>query len=164
MNYLTGKPLVEAEALMGQAAALARSSNCFRSRCGSVLVAEGGIIGRGWNSPPKNACLESCLKDALPKPFKSDATCCVHAEQRAIHDALRSHPEKVLGSTLYFIRLNEEGEQEPADEPYCTICSKVALDEGVGLFVLKHPEGIAAYDTHEYNEISFGRLPSARSV
>jgi hypothetical protein len=88
----------------------------------------------------------------------------MHAEQRAIADALRTAPGRLPGSSLYFIRLDTEKKTLFADEPYCTICSKSALDAGVATFVLVHPEGIAAYDTYEYNERSFGRIPSLRDL
>lgn len=45
-----------------------------------------------------------------------------------------------------------------AGKPYCTICSKMALDAGVSEWVLWHDKGITIYDANEYNEISFGHL------
>ena len=141
---------------MGFASQLALNSSCYRSRCGSVIVKQGEIIGQGYNSPPAHETLDHCLKDELPADFKSDRTCCVHAEQRAIIDALKHHAAKVDGSTLYFIRLNDQGSAEKAGKPYCTICSKMALDSGIAEFVLWHEEGLTAYNTKEYNQLSFG--------
>lgn len=46
-----------------------------------------------------------------------------------------------------------------AGKPYCTICSKMALDVGIAEFVLWHEEGITVYDTKEYNELSFQYVP-----
>lgn len=79
----------------------------------------------------------------------------MHAEQRAIIDALTHHPDKIKGSTLYFARADEEGNIIRAGKPYCTMCSKLALDCGAAIFALFHEEGIVEYDTHEYNELSF---------
>jgi hypothetical protein len=70
-------------------------------------------------------------------------------------DVLRNNPGKITGSRLYFIRLGEDGKKSPAGKPYCTICSKMALDSGISEFVLWHKEGICVYDTEEYNELSF---------
>ncbi|MBR7036894.1 hypothetical protein IKI14_03340 [bacterium] len=32
----------------------------------------------------------------------------MHAEQRAIMDALKNHPDEIEGSDLYFIRLDKD--------------------------------------------------------
>jgi deoxycytidylate deaminase len=135
----------------------ARKSLCLRKKGGSIIVDdEGVILGTGFNGPPGNTRLERCLKDEIPKNFKSDRTCCIHAEQRAITDALsRYGREKLVGTTLYYLALDLENRRLFAGRPYCTICSKFALDVGIKEFVLWHEEGIVAYDTREYNELSF---------
>ena len=112
------------------------------------------IVGIGHNSQPCD--IEArCFKDSLPKDFKSDKTCCVHAEQRAIMDGLKMNPSKLKGSTLYFIRLGNFGEPLVAGEPYCTICSKMALDVGIKEFCLWKENGWKHYNTKEYNDLSF---------
>jgi deoxycytidylate deaminase len=157
MRLLSGKERGDALAFMQKAAEIAKGSCCMRSKCGSIIVKDGRIIGSGFNSPPGNKCLKSCIKDSLPRDFKSDRTCCVHAEQRAMVDALRRNPKTIQGSRIYFIRLDEKGNMEPAGKPYCTICSKMALDVGISEFALMHKEGICVYDTENYNDASFGR-------
>ena len=164
MKYLTGKEEQEALGYIEEAAKIAEQSRCHRSRCGSVIVKVGEIIGRGYNSPPLHQILESCLKDTLPATFKSDRTCCLHAEQRAIIDATKTNPEKIIGSRLYFIHLDEQGTPQRAGQPYCTICSKMVLDAGIAEFVLWHDEGIAVYDTLEYNLLSFGLKKSVYPI
>ncbi len=155
MKILSGKEAKQAFEYLDDAATAAAYSCCFRSKCGSVIVKDDEIIGKGYNSPPLDLKLEYCLKDSLPANFKSDKTCCVHAEQRAVMDALQHHPEKLPGSRLYFIRLDEQGNKKHAGEPYCTICSKFTLDAQVAEFVLWREEGICVYDTMEYNILSF---------
>lgn len=76
-------------------------------------------------------------------------------EKGAIMDALRNNPGKVGGSRIYFIRLDDKGSTTRSGKPYCTICSKMALDSGIGEFVLWHEEGVCVYDTDEYNTLSF---------
>lgn len=133
----------------------AKFSTCHRSKCGCVIVGEDGeYVGHGFNSQPCYAA-GSCTKDNLSSTFKSDKTCCVHAEQRAIMHALRFNPDELPGSTLYFIRLDDKGNPKKSGKPYCTICSKMALDAGIKWFVLWHEEGPTFYDTKEYNELSF---------
>jgi len=79
------------------------------------------MCDEGWN-------LES-------KP-KYDKTCCVHAEWNAILDACKANPGKLEGSTLYFMRIDEEGGFTDAGEPFCTVCSRLALQAGVAYFEL----------------------------
>jgi len=157
MRFLSGEEEKSALEYLLKAAEVALNSTCRDSRCGSVVVQNNEIIGVGFNSPPLDD--ESQRRCHLPKSSYNekvtDKTCCVHAEQRAIIDALRTNPEKLAGSKLYFIRLNSDGTIAKAGKPYCTICSKMALDTGVAEFILWHKEGICAYNTHEYNEISF---------
>jgi deoxycytidylate deaminase len=38
----------------------------------------------------------------------TDKTCCIHAEQRAIMNALRNHPNEIEGADLYFMRLDKD--------------------------------------------------------
>jgi len=135
-------------------------STCQRRKCGAVLVREGEIIGRGFNSPPRN--LESqrrCHldKDSLDSKV-TDKTCCIHAEQRAISDAKNRH-ETIEGAVMYFTSVDNAGNRLASGKPYCTSCSKMALDEGVKIWILEHEIGIFAYSAEEYNNISFGYRP-----
>ena len=155
MRYLQEKEAETAMYYLKKAAEVALNSSCLRSKCGSVIVKDDKIIGKGFNSPPLNKTLEHCLKDSLPENFKSDKTCCVHAEQRAIINALKNYPSLLHGSRLYFIRLDSDGNMKRAGKPYCTICSKLCLDVGISEFVLWHDDGICVYNTDEYNTLSF---------
>ena len=134
---------------------VAKESTCHRSKCGSVIVKDFEIIGIGWNSQPGKCEGGECFKQTLDPIFKSDRNCCVHAEQRAIIDAFKNNPDKVAGSTLFYVRLDEDDNPKMSGKPYCTICSKMALDAGISKFVLWHQEGWTAYDTEYYNELSF---------
>ena len=42
-----------------------------------------------------------------------------------------------------------------AGKPYCTVCSRLAIDSGIVEFVLWHESGITAYPTDEYNDLSY---------
>lgn len=133
----------------------AKKSTCHRSKCGSIILSKNDeIIGIGYNSMP---CYEEaqCFKDGLAPGFKSDKTCCIHAEQRAIMDALKNNAEDIKDSLLLFIRLDENDIPKRSGEPYCTICSKMALDTGIGRFALWHKEGWTAYEASYYNKLSF---------
>ena len=161
MRYLSINEEVKALEYIAQAAQIALRSTCERSRCGSVIVQNDEIIGSGFNSPPhdkeeQRRC--SYSKDSY-HPKVTDKTCCVHAEQRAIMDALKNNPDKITGSRLYFIRLDNDGTLSQtgvqSGKPYCTICSKMSLDVGITEFVLKHGESVCVYDTEEYNLLSF---------
>ena len=157
MRILSGAERDIALELIATVAYVARSSTCERSKCGSVIVNGNKLIGIGFNSPPRN--IESQRRCSIPKRSYhdkvTDKTCCVHAEERAIINALTTNPEEVEGSRLYFVRLDENGKPSRAGEPYCTKCSKLALDVGIAEFVLWRDEGICVYDTEEYNNISY---------
>lgn len=155
MFYLLGDEEKEAIRFINKAKELALFSSCRRSRCGTVIVKDNVIVGQGYNSMPAGKITNKCFKDDLPENFISDRTCCVHAEQRAIMDALKTNPDKIIGSRLYFIRIDGNGNILKAGKPYCTICSKLALDSGIAEFVLWHNEGVCVYGTDEYNDLSF---------
>lgn len=157
MKYLTSNEEKKALEYISQAAQIALNSTCERAHCGSIIVQDDKIIGSGFNSPPQEIEKQrrcSYSKDSYHQKV-TDKTCCVHAEQRAIMDALRNNPKKLSGSRLYFIRLDHNGTPSGAGKPYCTICSKMALDVGIKEFVLWHEQGVCVYDTAEYNALSF---------
>jgi deoxycytidylate deaminase len=155
MRILTGNEEQLAIKSINKAAQIALNSCCLRSKCGCIIVNHGRIIGIGWNSPPGDKKIKKCFKEDLPKDFISDKTCCIHAEDRAIRDALARNSAELKGSRLYFIRLDKNNKITKAGDPYCTWCSKTALDVGIKEFVLWHAKGICVYDTEEYNKISF---------
>jgi deoxycytidylate deaminase len=155
MRYLVGEEEKEALVFLEETVKVANKATCLRSKCGSIIVKEKKILGIGYNSLPGDECPKICIKSVLDEAFKSDKTCCIHAEDRAVRDALKKHGEKIIGSRLYFIRLDKKGEMSRAGKPYCTMCSKMALDSGIKEFVLYHKEGICVYDTKEYNTLSF---------
>jgi deoxycytidylate deaminase len=136
----------------------AENSLCLRSSCGAIVAKDYNCLGKGFNSPPGNIKLERCFKDTLPENFKSNRDCCNHAEERAIVLARdKWSPVSVQGSTLYFARINENKKIITVGKPYCTQCSKMALDNKIAKWVLLHDFGFCEYDAEEYNEISFGR-------
>lgn len=157
MIYLHGDEEKKAIEYMFKTAEIAKNATCKLSKCGSIIIQSNEIIGTGFNSPPKN--LENQRKCSNSKESYhlkvTDKTCCIHAEQRAIMNALKNNPDKIEGSRLYFVRLNENGTLLKAGKPYCTICSKMALDVGIAEFVLWHDNGICVYNTKEYNTLSY---------
>lgn len=145
----------ENELFFKEAQEVATYSTCKNRKCGAIIIKQGEIIGRGFNSPPGN--LESQRRCSIDKNSLdekvTDKTCCIHAEVRAILDALMNHD--LTGATIYFTSVNEKGERLPSERPYCTSCSKLALDMGISKWVLEHGEKFIEYDSQEYNDISF---------
>lgn len=140
-----------------EAQRVAQQATCRRARCGSVVVSKNGtIIGRGYNAPPLGDESQRMCDVELDKSIKqnNDKTCCVHAEWNAILDALKNHPAETKGSTLYFMRVDEAGEFTEAGDPYCTVCSRLALESGIETFGLWN-DGPDMIDTHVYNQKSY---------
>jgi len=157
MKYLIGEEEKKAMEYINQAAEIALQATCERARCGCVIIENDEIIGTGFNSPPGHLEHQRRCKNDKNNYNKkiTDKTCCVHAEQRAIMNALIDAPDKIIGSRLYFIRIDENGKPTHAGKPYCTICSKMALDAGISEFVLRDEKWVCVYDTDEYNTLSF---------
>ena len=146
------------------AAQQATQATCYRAHCGTVIVKDGEVIGAGFNAPPggdesQRKCEQEFDQSLKPK---YDKTCCVHAEWNAIINALREHGSDVAGSTLYFMRVDDEGNFTGAGKPFCTVCSRLSLEAGITEFVLHHDGNAQIYDTSEYNLASYApyELPS----
>ena len=140
-----------------QAQQIAQLATCNRAKCGSIIVsADGQVIGRGYNAPPLGDEEQRMCDTSLNKPMKhnNDKTCCVHAEWNSILDALKHHAYKVHGSTLYFMRVDEKGDFTEAGQPYCTVCSRLALESGIFTFGLWN-EGPDMIPTDVYNQRSY---------
>src|ERR1700733_9319996 len=132
MKFLSGTEEQEANRWLAEAARVARKALCLRAKCGTVIIKDGEIIGEGYNAPPQdNPEYRTCLNEyELPKNYRYDHTCCMHSEWRAILDAEARNLEKIKGSRLYFVRVTDEGEPKHSGKPYCTVCSRLALDSG----------------------------------
>ncbi|HJQ08507.1 MAG TPA: deaminase [Candidatus Saccharimonadales bacterium] len=139
------------------AAAIAQNAMCQRAKCGAIIVKDGIIIGRGYNGPAlDNEINRMCrnVYDLSLKP-KYDKTCCIHAEWRAILDACKRNAGNIGGSVLYFMRVDDEGAFTDAGDPFCTTCSRLTLETGVGYFALWNAGGADVYEAEEYNRLSY---------
>lgn len=140
-----------------EAGKVATSATCLRARCGTVIVKKDAIIGRGYNSPAldeENQRTCNINFDLTIKP-KYDKTCCIHAEWKAILDACKNNPNKVTGSTLYFMRIDNDDNFTDAGEPFCTVCSRLSMEAGIKEFVLYNNNGADIYASDEYNLKSY---------
>ena len=140
-----------------QAAEVASQAMCLRAKCGSVIVNNLEIIGRGFNAPPlgdKAQRLCDVELDTATKP-KYDKTCCVHAEWQAILDACKTNADKLAGSVLYFMRIDSDGNFTDAGEPFCTVCSRLSVESGIAEFALYNNQGADIYPVAEYNRRSY---------
>lgn len=157
MRRLVGKDLDQAEGYFRLAAEVAKSATCYRAKCGSVIINDGKVIGSGFNSPPLNDEKRRTCDNVwdYSKKQKYDLTCCIHAEWRAVLDTLKNNADKVTGSTLYFMRVDNEGRFIDAGIPYCTTCSRLTMDAGVNEFVLWNDDGADIYLLSEYDQLSY---------
>jgi deoxycytidylate deaminase len=160
MEYLKGQQEQEAIKWMQEAAKSAARALCLDAKCGAVIVKDNEIIGSGYNAPPLDKEENRmCDKEVINNKPNYDKTCCMYAEWRAIMDALKNNPTKIQGAKLYFARINEQREITKSGQPYCTVCSRLALDAGIDKFVLWHEQGICEYNTAEYNRLSYEYVP-----
>lgn len=156
MKYLKGQQEKEAIRWMNEAAKIAEGALCLKAKCGTVIVKDNEIIGQGYNAPPLDKDENRmCDKEVSAGKEKYDRTCCMHAEWRAIIDALKRNPEKLKRSKLYFTRVDDNRQIKKSGNPYCTVCSRMALDSDIEKFVLWHDKGICEYPTNEYNKLSY---------
>lgn len=136
---------------------VAQQATCDQAHCGAVIVsADGVVIGTGYNAPPQGDESQRMCDAQFDTTLKktSDKTCCVHAEWNAIIDALKHHGTAVEGSTLYFMRVNDKGDVTDAGDPWCTVCSRLALESGIATFGLWN-QGPEMIDTQTYNIRSY---------
>lgn len=98
MKYLTSDEEQQAMRYIEKAAEIASQATCERAHCGCVIVENNEIIGTGFNSPPGDKENQRrCKNDKTMYNKKvTDKTCCVHAEQRAIMNALIDNPDKII--------------------------------------------------------------------
>ncbi|MDD4931218.1 MAG: hypothetical protein PHG66_03700 [Candidatus Colwellbacteria bacterium] len=159
MEYLKGVSKEMALGFLELAHTVARDAACSRAKCGVVIVGgDGSLLGSGFNSPAGNDESERrCERKKSEYHEKvTDKTCCIHAEQRAIMDALiAGNVKRLEGSIMYFVRLDDGVVISDEREPYCTICSKMMVEFGLGAFVRYFKGEVVSYDVREYNRISF---------
>lgn len=157
MKTLSGQEEKDAQQFMFAAGKAAEKATCHKARCGTVIVKDGIVLAEGWNSPPLEDETQRTCNEAFGHADKElfDTTCCVHAEWRAILNALRDHGNSVKGAQLYFARIDEDGTIKKSGKPYCTVCSRLAMESGIAQFALWHEQGITLYDTDEYNRLSY---------
>jgi dCMP deaminase len=157
MEILYGPKSKNAQKYVKIAKEAALNSTCLRAHCGAVIVNNNQVIGKGYNSPPQddenNRMCQNMYKNSNGKKQKYDKTCCIHAEWRAITNALIKYPESIKGSTLYFMRI--ENGKPLQSEPFCTVCSRLITDVGIKKIVLWQKEGYIEYDASEYNQVSY---------
>jgi deoxycytidylate deaminase len=157
MKRVIGEELEKIRPFFEAAAETANDATCHRAKCGSVIVKVGVVIGAGYNGPPlgdENRRTCDSNWDYEKKP-KYDLTCCIHAEWRAVLDACKNNADKIGGSVLYFMRLDDSGGFTDAGDPYCTTCSRFTMEAGVGEFALWNNEGADIYALPEYDEFSY---------
>ncbi len=157
MQTVDGRELQKIKKYFTLAAHVAAKATCQRGHCGSVIVKDGQVIGEGYNSPVcEDETARTCgMTWNYSKKPKYDLTCCVHAEWRAVLDAFKHHADKIAGSTLYFMRIDEGGNFTDAGEPFCTTCSRLTMDAGVADFALWNNGQAEIFTLPEFNQLSY---------
>ncbi len=149
-RILEGNELEDAMFFMKLAAEKAKNSPCKRDKRGVVIVDKTiGVIGAGYNAPPKEYICESKYCEPTCKDYA------IHAEMNAIiHTVKIGNAYNLEGSRMYHARVDEEGEIMYSRKPRCYQCSKHVLGFGIKEFVLMHEEGLTLYGIKEFNKLS----------
>lgn len=155
MKILEGRDLEKAEKYIEKAVATAKKSICLVSKVGVILVKDGRVIGEAFNGPLENAC-RPCLFDVIDKGVKMELCFAMHAEERAILDALEKG-NKVAGATIYSVRVRG-GEVAPYKNGLCASCSRVFLEYDLSKIIIPKEDGLVEYDPEEYYDASFDRF------
>ncbi|NQU78922.1 hypothetical protein HQ545_04090 [Candidatus Woesearchaeota archaeon] len=157
MNVLEGSDLSDAMVYIHLAAEVAQNAVCLKSQRGCVLVKDGEVIGEGYNAPADSHKCVSCLRQQKKGVefgiFNTEPCYSVHAEQRAIINALRKGHSDLEGSVMYHVKLKNGGIHR-AGTPSCTICSKLVLESGISWFVNFEEKGAVKYSAKEFNDLS----------
>ena len=156
MKILSGAEEQATMQWFDKVAEVASRSLCQRASCGSVIVKNGVLVSEGFNSPPQNdSGLRTCLNEYdIPAGFRHDRTCCIHAEQRAIQNALTAGQD-ITGAQIYFVAVDKDGNKVHATDMKCTICSRAVLDTGITEFAFYCAEGIRVYSPAEVDRLSY---------
>lgn len=162
MKRITGFDLEEIQLFFVMAAEQAQQATCMNAKCGAVIIKDGHVIGKGANSPPKGDETNRMCQQTFNISNKSnyDVTCCVHAEWQAILETCKRRPKEIDGSTLYFIRIGKAKEFLNAGKPYCTNCSRLAMEAGIAYFALWNDNGADMYQISEYNQKTYNFFKS----
>jgi deoxycytidylate deaminase len=136
------------ESLLPQAATVAAQSPCAKSQRGVLVFhSNGDIVGRGFNAQPKpfacdgsDACRASCAK------------LCEHAEQAALRNTGRIHPQVAVLHMLHVKVVH--GEAVPSGPPSCWQCSRAILAAGISTVWLLHEEGVKGYTVNEFHRLT----------
>ncbi len=134
------------------------NSRCLSAKCGAIIVVDGTtkIIGTGANGPAGKEKCRCKDKYTIPNDNRHDLTCCVHAEWRAILSAMPFNQMKIKNSSLYFIRLSDDGKDlQYCDDTYCTVCSRLILEAGLRSVILYQTKGIFEYSAQKFNNLSY---------
>lgn len=155
MKILEGKELKEADVFFKKAAELSRKSICHVSKIGVVIVKSGKVIGKAFNGPLKKSC-NPCLLDILERQVKTELCLAMHAEERAVLDALEKGYD-TNGADIYSVRV--EGDKiVPYKNGLCASCGRVFLESGIKNVIIPREDGVTEYGTEEFYDLSFNRF------
>jgi dCMP deaminase len=153
MKKLRGKELERGMKHLKIAAEASKSSPCKKSSRGAVIVRDDVVLSVGYNGAPNDKVCKPCLREEIRDNSKTELCYSIHAEQRAIMNALKDGHD-LKGSRLYHIKV-KNGEMITSDDISCTLCSRFLPESGVSEMGLFHSTGLTVYDAEEYNDLSF---------
>lgn len=151
MQYV--KDSVEMEKILkylSLAAIEAAHSNCKKTKRGAVIVSDPFLISSGYNySVDPQSC---CLRKDIQRGMRSELCNAIHAEQKAIDDALLQNQD-IKGARLYHVEVKDKV-MVYSGPPSCPICSKAILDHKLRDVVLWQKQGYVIYPALEFHRLS----------
>jgi len=162
MNILEGSELKKAQDFFKKAALIAKSSLCSVSSVGALVVKGGRVIGSAHNGPIEKAC-DPCLLKVVDGRARTELCYAMHAEERAIMNALENG-HSTEGADLYSAR-TVNGEVIPYKNGLCAACGRAFLESGIKRVIMsKKDDGVVSFDANEFYDLSFDRFISKKFI
>jgi len=109
-------------------------------------------------SPPRQPAARPIADQSLSQKIRRssvEGTTHLHlAMSRSAGVRQRTTPDKIVGSTLYFMRVDSDGEFTQAGQSYGTVWSRLALQSSIKTFGLWNDDP-QMIDIKQYNVLSY---------
>lgn len=119
---------------------VSQRGTCLRRNYGAVIVKNDEVISTGYVGSPRGrkncSDLGVCIRQKMMVPRGERYELCrsVHAEANAIISASR---DKMLGSTLYLVGKEVEGDRYVSNSCSCSMCKRMVINAGIETVIIR---------------------------